>query len=65
MKIDAIYVFDAWWVDLDQASRLLNVSPINLQRNYARTIADVESVVWHHVRLFRLDDLLLISSPAS
>ena len=65
MKIDAIYVFDAWWVDLDQASRLLTVSPINLQRNYARTFADVESVVWHHVRLFRLDDLLLISSPAS
>lgn len=65
MKIDAIYVFDAWWVDLDQASRLLNVSPINLQRNYARTFADVESVAWHHVRLFRLDDLLLISSPAS
>ena len=65
MKIDAIYVFDAWWVDLDQASRLLNVSPINLQRNYAITFADVESVVWHHVRLFRLDDLLLISSPAS
>lgn len=65
MKIDMIFFDGAWWVDLEQAARLVHVSPTNLRRNYATAFPDVESVLWHHVRLFRLDDLLLISSPST
>lgn len=65
MKIDMIFFDGAWWVDLEQAARLLNVSPANLKRNFSTAFPEIETTVWHHVRLFRLDDLLPISSPST
>ncbi len=62
MTIDPVFVSGAWWIDTDQAAELLRVSSTTLQR-HRQTVrfACLESIVWHHVLLFRLDDVVSLS----
>ena len=63
MQIDPVFVSGAWWIDTDQAAELLRVSPATLQR-HRQTVkfASLDSIVWHHVLLFRLDDVVCLSA---
>lgn len=63
MQIDPVFVSGAWWIDTDQAAELLRVSPATLQR-HRQTVkfASLDSIVWHHILLFRLDDVVCLSA---
>lgn len=59
MRLEPVFVYGSWWLDIDQAAGLLRVSPITLRRHHnGGRFADVDSIVWHHVLLFRLDDVV-------
>ena len=41
---------------------MLRVSPASLKRNHAQSFPAIESIVWHHVRLFRASDVAELSA---
>lgn len=63
MKLDAIYFAGTWWLDTDQASAMLRISPASLRRN-RNACADLRTIdctSWHRACLWRLDDVTRVS----
>ena len=54
MHLEPVYISGVWWLDLTQAAEMLSLSPASLKRHYIAY--DLDSIVWHHVLLFRLDE---------
>lgn len=62
MLVDLVFLRDGWWMDTDQAAAMLRVSPASLKRNHSQSFPGIESIVWHHVRLFRASDVSEVSA---
>lgn len=60
MLVDLVFLRGGWWMDTEQAASMLRVSPASLKRHYIAY--DLDSIVWHHVLLFRLDDVSRLSA---
>ena len=60
MHLEPVYISGVWWLDLTQAAEMLSLSPASLKRHYSGY--DLDSIVWHHVLLFRLDDVSRLSA---
>lgn len=60
MHLEPVYISGVWWLDLTQAAEMLSLSPASLKRHYIAY--DLDSIVWHHVLLFRLDDVSRLSA---
>ncbi|KFI70226.1 hypothetical protein [Bifidobacterium merycicum] len=63
MKLDVIYFSGAWWLDTEHAAVLLRISPDSLRRNRTKSIdlRTIDCTIWHHVSLWRLDDVVRVS----
>lgn len=63
MKLDAIYFSDAWWLDTEHAAVMLRISPDSLRRNRTKSLdlRTIDCMIWHHVSLWRLDDVVRVS----
>lgn len=63
MNLDLVYMVGLWWLDTNQAAMMLRISPDSLRRNRMKSVdlRTIDCMIWHHVTLWRLDDVVRVS----